>query len=69
VDGFPVEGTIKAGRYEIDREHGLALGKYRVKIRGVGSTVVPPRYNNESQILIEVKASGDNRFDFAMDQS
>ena len=67
---------VVAGRYRVPNPPGLEPGRYVVKIRSLqppagsghlwppSENSVPPEFNDESELRIEVQRFGRNRFDF-----
>jgi hypothetical protein len=73
---------IKDGVYQLPAEHGLKPGSYRVFITSPESMPelktpemsvppvrerIPPKFNSESQIEIEVRSGQVNAFDFTIE--
>lgn len=74
--------SIKAGKYEIPKEHGLKPGTYLVRIsatepvegRGTGGMnpflsreSIPARYNTHSTLTVDVRAGERGTFDFNLE--
>lgn len=74
--------TDSAGKYDLVytiNEKGAPAGKYIVRIRASKTKtgedgrdvntpeVVPPKYNQKSELMVEVKDGGANQFDFAIE--
>jgi hypothetical protein len=73
-------GVIVDGAYRVPAERGLSPGKYRVSISAPKTDAtapptmenegppaeeqVPPRYNSQSDLQIEIEPSGKTEFDF-----
>jgi hypothetical protein len=71
---------IQNGAYQVPKEHGLKPGTYLVKISSTerdetakgGSTLnpvlvretIPPSYNSESTLKVEIVTGGRRQFDF-----
>jgi hypothetical protein len=69
------------GQYYLPRERGLSPGSYKVLISSLPSVPkkeagppttppakerIPPRYNIESELTVEVQAESENTFDFPL---